>query len=211
MIKNWSYNNTKSLTSYVKDLIKENNYNAVDVGASAHPWSFPECSTFIDTVSPNIEGGTFFKLNLESEEDRNMFLKHIEINGKFDFSICSHTIEDIFNPIDAIKFLVKISKKGYLSIPSKYNEFKKLYDNKYRGNAHHKQFFDVKDDKIIIYPKFSFIETDERSDILLQQDKGDELTIFWEDDIDFQIFGNGTPFNGDAMLIDNFFKQLMDD
>ena len=45
------------------------------------------------------------------------------------------TIEDIFNPIDVIKFLTKISKRGYIAIPSKYNEFKHLYGNAYRGKG----------------------------------------------------------------------------
>ena len=210
MINNWKYNGTKNLISSVKELIKNNNYKSVDVGASAQPWSYPECDTFLDTVPLNIEGVNFFKVNLEDEDSRNEFLKYIEQNGKFDFSVCSHTIEDIFNPTDAIKFLTKISKRGYLSIPSKYNEFKKLFNNNYRGNAHHKQFFDVKDNKLIIYPKFSFIENDERSDKLIEEDKGDELTIFWEDTIDFEIFGNGAPFNGDNDLIHNFYNQLLD-
>ena len=210
MIEKWSYNDTKNLIGSVKELIINNNYNSVDVGASAQPWTYPECKTFIDTVPLSIEDVNFIKVNLEDEDSRNEFLKYIEQNGKFDFSVCSHTIEDIFNPIDAIKFLTKISKRGYLSIPSKYNEFKKLFNNNYRGNAHHKQFFDVINNKLIIYPKFSFIENDERSEEIIKQDKGDELTIFWEDTIDFEVFGNGTPFNGDNDLIYNFYNQLLD-
>ena len=209
MITNWSYNNLTDLRPYVKELIKNNKYNTVDVGASSNPWSYPECQTFIDIVPTNVGGCTYIKLNLENEEERNDFLKTIEQNGKFDFSICSHTIEDIFNPIDAIKFLTKISKRGYISIPSKFNEFKHLYGQKYRGNAHHKQFFDVNDDKLVIFPKFSFIEVDNRSDIILTQHKGDELNIFWEENIDFKVFGDGIPYYGDDTLISDFYRNLI--
>ena len=211
MIQSWSYNNLEGLRPYVKELIKKNNYRAIDVGASANPWSYPECNSFIDIISPNKDNVNFFKLNLENEEERNEFLKIVEKDGKFDFSICSHTIEDIFNPIDVIKFLMKISKRGYISIPSKYNEFKKLYNNLYRGNAHHKQFFDIQNNKIVIFPKFSFIETDNRSDEILRQHKDDELNIFWEDDVEFKIFGDVTPYNGDNSLISDFYKQLIDE
>ena len=210
MITKWSYNPLGGLRQSIKELVKENNYISIDVGASMNPWSYPECNTFIDTIAPNIDGVKFFKINLENENDRNDFLKYVEANGKFDFSICSHTAEDIFNPIDAINFLMKISNRGYISIPSKYNEFRKLYNQPYRGNAHHKQFFDIQNNKLVIFPKFSFIENDERSDFVLQQSKGEELNIFWEGNIEFSVFGNGIPYNGDISLMSDFYKQLLD-
>jgi hypothetical protein len=92
-----------------------------------------------------------------------------------------------------------------------FNEFKHLYGNAYRGNGHHKQFLDVKDNKIVIYPKFSFIETDNRSDLILNNGKGDELNIMWDENIDFKVFGDGTPCFGDDSLINAFYNELLND
>ena len=167
MIVEWGYTGIGEYHQKVKEIILNNQYNSVDVGGSINSWSYPECKTYVDAIHPKYEDIKLFKVNLEDENDRQVVLDHVNENGKFDFSICSHTIEDIFNPIDVIKFLVKISKKGYIAIPSKFNEFKYLYGNRYRGNAHHKQFLDVKDSKIVIYPKFSFIETDDRSNLII--------------------------------------------
>ena len=41
----------------------------------------------------------------------------------------------------------------------KYDEFSFLYQNNYRGNAHHKQFFDVVEDTLIVYPIWMQIKT----------------------------------------------------
>jgi hypothetical protein len=211
MIIEWNYTGIGEYQQKIKELIVNNNYTSVDVGGSINSWSYPECKTYIDAIPPKYNDIKLFQINLEDEDDRNKILDYINQNGKFDFSICSHTIEDIFNPIDIIKFLTKISKRGYIAIPSKYNEFKHLYGNAYRGNGHHKQFLDVKDNTIIIYPKFSFIETDDRSDVILTQHIGDELNIIWDENIDFKIFGDGTPFFGDESLINAFYKELINE
>jgi hypothetical protein len=211
MIVKWEYTGIGEYHQKVKEIILNNQYNSVDVGGSINSWSYPECKTYVDAIHPKYEDIRLFKVNLEDENDRQVVLDYVNENGKFDFSICSHTIEDIFNPIDVIKFLVKISKKGYISIPSKFNEFKYLYGNRYRGNGHHKQFLDVKDNKIVIYPKFSFIETDDRSNLITQNYVGDELNIMWDGDVDFKVFGDGTPFFGDESLINAFYNELLNE
>ena len=86
-----------------------------------------------------------------------------------------------------------------------------MYGNRYRGNGHHKQFLDVKDNKIVIYPKFSFIETDDRSNLITQNYVGDELNIMWDEDVDFKVFGDGTPFFGDESLINAFYNELLNE
>lgn len=208
MITNWEYTNLKSFTNSVKETIRLNNYTSIDVGASAEPWSYPECKVFLDVVHPNKPDVIFHEIDLQNRKELDRFVEKIQLEGKFDYSICSHTIEDIFNPIDVLEFLPKISKRGYIAIPSKYDEFSKLYERKYRGNAHHKQFFDVINDELVIYPKFSFIEIDERSDEITKLYKGKELVIFWEDSINYRVFGDKTPFNGDEQLISEFYREL---
>lgn len=209
MIVKWEYNTIGANQKKVKEIISNNKYNSIDVGGSINSWSYPECRIYVDAISPKYDDITLFQTNLEDEYDREKILTYVNENGKFDFSICSHTLEDIFNPIDIIKFLTKISKRGYIAIPSKFNEFKHLYGNKYRGNGHHKQFLDVKNNQLVIYPKFSFIEVDNRSDLIVNNDLGDELSIFWDDSIDFKIFGDGKPFFGDDSLINAFYNELL--
>lgn len=171
-------------------------------------WSYPECVFVADSLETNKEGTKFFEINLENKTTWTELLNYVDINGKFDFSICSHTLEDVFNPIELIKLLELISESGFVAIPSKYDEFSFLYENKYRGNAHHKQFFDFVNNDLTIFPKFSWIEKDTRSDDVLKYHKGGELSFFWEQNIPIKIFGDGVPCKSDGELINNFYKEI---
>ena len=209
MITKWQYNNHGDLRQDVKIMIKENNYTTIDIGATARFWSYPECKTVIDAYPVEEKDVLFFNVNIENAEEWSPVFEYVEKNGKFDFSICSHTMEDVFNPIELAKILQKISKRGYVAIPSKFNEFTKLFSNKYRGDAHHKQFFDIVDESLMVFPKFNWIETDERSEIILKNYVASELTFFWEDEIPIRVFGDGKPFIGDDSLINAYYNQLV--
>lgn len=209
MITNWQYNNHGNLRDSVKKLIKENNYTSIDVGATARYWSYPECKTVVDSYPVPENDVLYFNVNIENINDWTSVFEYVEKNGKFDYSICSHTMEDVFNPLELATILQKISKRGYIAIPSKFNEFTKLFSNQYRGDAHHKQFFDIVDETLMVFPKFNWIETDNRSDLILKNYVANELTLFWEDELPIKVFGDGKPFIGDDSLINAYYNQLL--
>jgi hypothetical protein len=135
-------------------------------------------------------------------------LKVVEEKGKFDYSICSHTLEDVNNPLDMLDLLPKISKRGYIACPSKYHEFSFIQERNYRGHAHHKNIIDVKKETLIIYPKSSFIEKDKRSDTIKDKSDKQEIVIFWENSIPFSYFAQDKTFNCDEQLINSYFEEL---
>jgi len=209
MITHWQYNGSvKNLIGDVKKLISDNNYKTIDIGASLQFWSYPECKFVADIVKIEQEGVKFFDFNIQNKNTWAELLNYVAEHGKFDYSICSHTLEDVITPTDLLELLPKISKKGYIAIPSKYNEFMFLWDNKYRGNAHHKQIIDVKDDMIYIYPKYPFIEVFEETDKVLENNLGNELVVFWEDEIPYKFFAQDNIFHSDGDLIKQFYKQI---
>lgn len=211
MITEWFYSSDFNHTrNKVKQEILNNNYHSIDVGASFNFWSYPECRTIADSVEIKKDGIEQFKIDLENKASYKIIYEYVEKNGKFDFSICSHTLEDLFNPLDVLEFLPLISRKGFIAIPSKYDEFTYLYANKYLGNAHHKTIFDIKNNEIVCFPKFSFIETNiNQSQKIRELYKGKELCIFWKDIIPYKIFGNGIPFTSDDSLINAFYNDLI--
>ena len=209
MITHWQYNGSvKNLIGDVKKIISDNNYKTIDIGASLQFWSYPECKFVADIVKIEQEGVKFFDFNIQDKNTWTELLNYVGEHGKFDYSICSHTLEDVITPTDLLELLPKISKKGYIAIPSKYNEFMFLWDNKYRGNAHHKQIIDVKDDMICIYPKYPFIEVFEETDKVLENNLGNELVVFWEDEIPYKFFAQDNIFHSDGDLIKQFYKQI---
>lgn len=209
MITHWQYNSSvKDLIGDVKNIISENNYKTIDIGASAQFWSYPECKFVADIVEIQKEGVKFFNFNIQNKDTWSELISYVEEHGKFDFSICSHTLEDVLTPVDLLNLLPKISKRGYIAVPSKYDEFSFLWNNKYRGNAHHKQIIDVKDDMICIYPKYPFIEVYDESDEILKSSLGKELVIFWDIDIPYKFFSQNNIFHSDGELISEFYKQI---
>lgn len=209
MITHWQYNTiVKNSTVDVKTLISENTYKTIDIGASLQFWSYPECKFVADIVKIDKEDVKFFNFNIQDKSTWGELLNYVEKHGKFDYSICSHTLEDVITPTELLDLLPKISNKGYIAIPSKFDEFSFLWDNKYRGNAHHKQIIDIKDDMICIYPKYPFIEVFDDSNKLLENNLGKELVIFWENEIPYKFFAQDNIFHSDNELIKEFYKQI---
>jgi hypothetical protein len=208
MITKWSYINIKEFINEVKNNISNNNYTSIDIGAYAQFWSYPECKTVADIFNPNYSDVEFIYFNIQDKSSYNNILKIVENRGKFDYSICSHTLEDVNNPLDLLDLLPKISKRGYIACPSKYHEFSFLQERKYRGHAHHKNIIDVKNEKLIIYPKCSFIEKDERTDLIREKNDKHEIVIFWEDSIPFEYFAQEKTFTCDEQLINAYFEEL---
>jgi len=209
VITHWQYNSSvKDLIGDVKNIISENDYKTIDIGASAQFWSYPECKFVADIVEIQKEGVKFFNFNIQNKDTWGELISYVEEHGKFDFSICSHTLEDVLTPVDLLNLLPKISKRGYIAVPSKYDEFSFLWNNKYRGNAHHKQIIDVKDDMICIYPKYPFIEVYDESDEILKSSSGKELVVFWDIDIPYKFFSQNNIFHSDGELISEFYKQI---
>jgi hypothetical protein len=220
MITNWlvELNRDSSLCrQQVKNLILEKKYNSIDVGAGINYWSYPECTVVADILDVTkfshyeLTGTPIkkvFNLNLQNPSTWGEILTYVDEYGKFDFSICSHTLEDLVNPFEVIRLLVKISKKGFIAVPSKFDEFNYLYGNYYRGNPHHKYIFDVIDNKLHIFPKLGFIENNPESDVIAKLGNiSSQLCIFWEDSIDYFIFGDNV-FYRDNELISEYYKKL---
>lgn len=68
---------------------------------------------------------------------------------QFDYCICSHTLEDIRDPIWVCSEMIRIAKAGYIEVPSR------LYETTFgiemrglAGNSHHHWVIDFVDDKL---------------------------------------------------------------
>ena len=80
-------------------------------------------------------------------------------DDEFDFSFCSHLLEHVIDPISFLKEVTRISKSGYIEVPSP------LIDNlvsgdDYRDPYGHKWwvFFDDVDEKITLRPRRHIVE-----------------------------------------------------
>ena len=77
-------------------------------------WSAPYVDAIIDFNDNKFtENITSFTCDITNPNDWNEIFEYVHKNGKFDFCICTHTLEDIMNPVFVCEQICKISKKGF--------------------------------------------------------------------------------------------------
>lgn len=110
----------------------------------------------------------------------------------WDYAICTHTLEDIYNPLFACQMIEKIAYRGLIVVPSKFREFSR-FRHHHRGFMHHHWIFDVIEGVFTGFPKLNFIE----DPVFDQVNKGEffeELVIEWEGEIGMKVINDGMPY-----------------
>lgn len=162
----------------------------LDVGYSGNNWSSKFTTHYID-INQSDPNKIFFKGDANLPFIWAEIEKDVELNGKFDFSVCTHTLEDLINPYYICIMLEKYSNEGFIAVPSKYQELTRK-EGLYRGYIHHRYIFNKENDDFIAYPKLNFIDFDNRFDKISSQlnSQNRELQFFWKDKIDLKIINN---------------------
>jgi hypothetical protein len=177
--------------NHVSGLKEKNpNFTLLDIGATHNPFN-PEFLTHVFDLNPiNLPNVYSFQGNINDYEDWIPIFEYVEEHGKFDFCNCTHTLEDIAYPVAALKYMPRIAKEGFIAVPSKYYELQPR--DTFRGGIHHRWIWDIKDGKLVGYPKINLIESltfyPHGYDIELKADT--EVRMFWKDSIDFEIINN---------------------
>jgi hypothetical protein len=201
MIKYTSYNTIggrhNEVLSYLAN--KEKKPTVIDVGASYAPWCSDFITATVDLNEVTVPGAIQFRGDVNNVDVWNDVLKYVEENGKFDFCVCTHTLEDISNPILVSGMLSRIAKEGFVAVPSKFVESRRN-GRPYRGWLHHRWIFNNEGDIVVAYPKLPFTEYLLCLDELATgfSDEVSELSFFWKETCDIQ------AVNGDFFPSDNF-------
>src|SRR4051794_28968841 len=64
-------------------------------------------------------------------------------DDQFDFAICSHTLEDVRDPVRVCEELQRVAKGGYIEVPSRLEEQTVGVNGDWPGWAHHRWLCDV--------------------------------------------------------------------
>ena len=191
---------TKTKIKYLKMLekIKKENKNIkiIDVGGGkekhySNKFNFIDAYIDFRKVSSSNKNLKHYNGNVNDLELWETVFKDVEKNGKYDYCICTHLLEDIAFPQFVCKCINKIAKSGLITFPSKYKELSYFESNKYKGYSHHRWIMTIKNNSILGFPKQGFIESLEFTNISKKCNKdNEELCIFWEDKINFDIINN---------------------
>lgn len=206
-----SNHSRNEVIQYIVNNKEKGSFSVVDVGGSYVGWSTNYVDAIIDFNDPSIFNPKIkhFKCDITHPDSWYNILKYVEENGKFDFCICTHTLEDIMNPVYVCEQIAKISKEGYIAVPSKYIELSRNIEYYYRGYIHHRWVFDIIDNVFVGYPKINYLDStnifDKISDT--NPDRAD-LSFFWKDKIDI-IYINNNFLGPNVMSVMNYYNALL--
>ena len=198
---------------YITNMRTNNKFTVIDVGGSLGGWS----SNYVDAVADfnDVDDPEnkikHFKCDITHPDSWAEMLQYVQENGKFDFCICTHTLEDIMNPAYVSEQIAKIAKEGYVAVPSKYRELSRFEKgpNGYRGYIHHRWIFDIVDGVFIGYPKINYIDVNAVFDRIANMDNNKyDLSFYWKDQIDIAyINGNYLGPSVDAVI--GYYNNLL--
>lgn len=66
-------------------------------------------------------------------------------DDQFDFAVCSHTLEDVRDPIWVCSELNRVARAGYIEVPSRLDEQTMWVQGPWVGWGHHHWFIDIED------------------------------------------------------------------
>jgi hypothetical protein len=205
----------KDVINFIIEQKNKNNFTVVDVGGAISGWSssvidaLVDFNEYVDNNSLNIK---HFKCDITHPDSWHDILKYVEKNGKFDFCICTHTLEDIMNPVFVCEQIAKISKAGYIAVPSKYCELSRFENgyNSYRGYIHHRYIFDIVDTIFMGYPKINYIDSNSVFHKITDLDKNrKDLSFYWIDSVDIKYINNNY-LGPDINSVIKYYNSLLD-
>ncbi len=160
------------------------NYRVIDIGGTAYGWTGSIADVVVDI---NADRPNDFKFNISNDWEWRSILDHVEQHGKFDYAICTHTLEDIAHPGTALRNLPKVAKSGIITMPTINAELSRIENKQWLGYIHHRHLFDYDNDTIIYASKLSFIES-MLPEGFHEQDQYREIRFEWVNDIIFKPF-----------------------
>lgn len=104
----------------------------------------------------------------------------------FDFVVCSHTLEDLRDPVYVCSELVRVAKRGYVEVPSRIVEsVRGLEGRNYVGHYHHRWLVEIQADTVLFRFKPHAIHEDRRYHLPRRRLRAlapqDRVTwLFWE-------------------------------
>jgi hypothetical protein len=217
MISNVKYGNgdRSEILNYLKS-IKENNKNfkIIDIGGTYDGWSWPVLDAIVDINKCQDNRVKQFQFNICDHDSWSDLIDYVKQNGKFDFAICTHTLEDLSNPLLVCQQISKIAKSGYVAIPSKFIELSRLSQTGlevningkgFRGYIHHRWIFQIENNKFIAYPKLNFLDADDFFDSIAKLDLSiRDLNFMWENKLELNIINNDFMGPGSSEVIKMF-------
>ncbi|MDB9735999.1 class I SAM-dependent methyltransferase [Candidatus Pelagibacter ubique] len=165
---------------YIDNLLQNNTtWNILDIGCGYNANKFAKVICDVQDLSNHYQDKKFIRLS----ENKLPFK-----DKEFDFVVASHVMEHVEDIDFFIKELERVSKKGYIELPTMFED-NLVFENK-KDHLWHMDFDDVQN-KLLISKKVLYFEpvltvsTIKRLNDVFRTSL--VLELFWEDIIDYKI------------------------
>ena len=166
--------------TYIDNLLQNNiTWNILDIGCGYNANKFAKVICDVQDLSNHYQDKKFIRLS----ESKLPFK-----DKEFDFVVASHVMEHVEDIDFFIKELERVSKKGYIELPTMFED-NLVFENK-KDHLWHMDFDDV-ENKLLISKKVLYFEpvltvsTIKRLNDVFRTSL--VLELFWEDIIDYKI------------------------
>ncbi|CQR74803.1 hypothetical protein SOV_08270 [Sporomusa ovata DSM 2662] len=204
-----NYGTTQDTRSYVLNTVaskkQTQEYRVIDIGGVAgEGWTTPIADMVIDILAANTNHS--LSLDICNYESWRSLEEIVQANGRYDYAICTHTLEDLYDPFIALQKLPKIAKQGIITMPSIRSELSNVESQYWVGYIHHRWLFDKLGDQMLIVPKLNALE--------LLCDKGrfpasqEEICYEWSEDIPYKMFMDNYLGPNVDVVIENYDRLL---
>lgn len=206
-------NNRQDILNYITQEKQKSDFKVIDIGGAVNGWTSNIIDMLVDKNT--VDSNSSMQLDICVFEEWKKLLSYVEINGMYDYAICTHTLEDVYNPLLALEFLPKIVKAGVITMPSMRTELSKVESNNWLGYIHHRWIFDIIDGSILLIPKLELLSSLVGNSIKFIPEQ-EEIKYEWSGNIPYKVFMNNylgpspeTVINSYKKLINNLkYKQL---
>lgn len=148
-----------NIFNYVNDQRKINpNFSVIDLGGTFVNWTSGIRNHLVDVRAADSDNST--RMDMCRDYEWEKLFKLVDKGGKFDYAICTHTLEDLYNPFSSLDYLPRIAKSGVISMPSLRCETAPVesLNGVFFGYNHHHWIWDHSPKGILIIPKWPSIE-----------------------------------------------------
>jgi hypothetical protein len=131
-------------------------------------------------------------------------------NKSIDLVICSHTLEDIRDPLWVCSEMIRVAKAGYVEVPSRLWETCRGLEPGIAGLSHHRWLIDIEDNSLRFLPKFHRIHNWQYSlpaSVLRRLAQRQKVSwLFWQESFEF----SELRLHGDAQIeeLERFVKSV---
>lgn len=111
---------------------------------------------------------------------------------EIDVTICSHALEDVRDPVFVCSEIRRVSKQGYIEVPSKFAELSFGVESvRYAGYSHHRWIAEILNNKISFFHKPHLIHSLWKYHFPVSYGRHIKQVdrvqcLFWEDSFDFE-------------------------